>query len=68
MATNAQHFVVKKAKKSRDGKKTFYSEVGRIFLRDGEKGVNGTLYLHIFDGEFAVFPVEPKEEATPPGE
>ena len=65
MATTAKQFVVKKAKKSRDGNRTFYSEVGRIFLREGEKGTNGTLYLHFLDGEFAVFPVEPKEDEAP---
>jgi hypothetical protein len=67
MATEAKQFVVKKAKKSRDGTKTFYNEVGRIFLRETEKGVNGTLYLHLHDGEYAVFPVEPKEDAPTGG-
>lgn len=62
MATKTQQFTVKAVTKNGEGKK-FYNEVGRLFLRDGDKGTNGSLYLHLHAGvEYAVFPVEPKED------
>ena len=62
-STNSTTFVVKKVKPGRkEGDKSFYMEVGRLVMRDGDKGVNGTLFLHMFDGQYAVFPVEKKEE------
>ena len=64
MATKTEKkFVVKKARKSRDGKKTFWQEVGRATIRESDEGkVTGSLYLHMLDGDFAMFPVEPKDE------
>ena len=63
MATKTeQKFVVKKASKSRDGKRTFWNEIGRATIRETEKGLSGSLYLHMLEGDFAIFPVEPKEE------
>jgi hypothetical protein len=63
MATKAQSFTVKAVTKSADGSKKFYNEIGRLFLRETEKGVNGSLYLHIVPGvEYAVFTTEPKED------
>jgi len=53
--TNSKTLVVKKAKKN--GEKTYYQEVGKIVLRESGSGV---LFLHFMDGEFAVFPKEPK--------
>lgn len=69
MANKAQQFVVKSVKQARSGDRRFYNEVGRLFIRETEKGVSGTLYIHALGGEFAVFPVEPKDEQeTPAGE
>ena len=64
MATKTEKkFVVKKASKSRDGKRTFWNEIGRATIRESDEGkVTGTLYLHMLEGDFAIFPVEPKEE------
>ena len=42
--------------------KLFYLEVGRLVIRETEKGVSGTLYLHHLDGDFAVFPSEKRDE------
>ena len=53
--TNSKTLVVKKAKKQ--GDKTYYQEVGKIVLRESGSGV---LFLHFMDGEFAVFPKDPK--------
>ena len=66
MATNAQQFVVKAVTESRGRK--FYNEVGRLFIRETEKGVSGTLYVHFTKTEYAVFPVEPKDDDVPAGE
>ena len=44
-----------------EGEKSFYQEVGKLFIREG--GKNGGLFLHFLDGEFAVFMQEPKEPA-----
>ena len=61
--TNSTTYVVKKVKPGRkEGDKPFYMEVGRLVMRDGEKGVSGTLFLHMLDGQYAVFPVDKKEE------
>lgn len=70
MATNATQFVVKAARKVKkgNGERTFYNEVGRLFIREGEKGLSGTLYLHLTGGEYAVWPVEPKDEEAGNGE
>jgi hypothetical protein len=38
-------------------------EVGRLTIRETDKGVSGSLYLHMLDGDFVVFPAEPKEDA-----
>jgi hypothetical protein len=66
MATKTQQFTVKAVSESRDGKRKFYNEVGRLFVRETEKGVSGTLYLHHLPGsEYAVFPVEKKEDEAP---
>lgn len=62
MATNTKQFVVKAVKQGRDEGKRFYNEVGRLFIRETEKGVSGSLYLHLLDSEFAVFPLEPKAD------
>jgi len=64
MATkNETKFVVKKVKPGRkEGDKPFYMEVGRLVIRETEKGISGSLYLHMLDGDLAVFPVEPKPE------
>ena len=59
---NSKTFVVKKVKAGRkEGDKPFYMEVGRLLMRETEKGVSGTLYLHHLDGDFAVFPAEKRE-------
>ena len=57
--TNSKTLVVKKAKKQ--GDKTYYQEVGKIVLRESGSGV---LFLHFMDGEFAVFPKDPKPAAS----
>ena len=57
--TNSKTLVVKKAKKN--GEKTYYQEVGKIVLRESGSGV---LFLHFMDGEFAVFPKDPKPAAS----
>jgi hypothetical protein len=64
MATKTEtKYVVKKASKSRDGKRTFWNEVGRLTIRESDAGkTSGALYLHMLEGDFAVFPVEPKAE------
>ena len=64
MATKTeQKFIVKKATKSRDGKRTFWNEVGRLTIRESDAGkTTGSLYLHMLEGDFAVFPVEAKDE------
>ncbi len=60
-------FVVKKVKQGRgQNAKNFYMEVGRLTIRETEKGVSGTLYLHMFDRDFACFPVKPKEKESAP--
>jgi hypothetical protein len=67
MATNNnwKTFVVKKVKPGRkETDKPFYLEVGRLVIRETEKGVSGTLYLHHLDGDFAVFPAEKRDEKT----
>ncbi len=49
MATNNnwKTFVVKKVRPGRkETDKPFYLEVGRLVIRETEKGVSGTLYLH----------------------
>jgi hypothetical protein len=62
MATKSeQKFVVKSVRES-NGKR-FYSEVGRLTIRDTDKGVNGTLYLHMFEGSYAVFPADKADKA-----
>jgi hypothetical protein len=65
MATKSeQKFVVKKVKAGRgENAKSFYMEVGRLTIRETDKGISGTLYLHHLDGDFAVFPVEKKPDA-----
>ena len=74
MATNTQiqKFVVKKLKlgapkDSEHGPQPekFWSEVGRLVLRTTAKGTTGSLYLHILDGELAVFPVKAKQDQEP---
>ena len=56
-----QTFVVKKMKPGRgEDAKPFYMEVGRATLRENERGVSGTLYLHFLDGDFSIFPAEKK--------
>ena len=64
MATKTEtKYVVKKASKSRDGKRTFWNEVGRLTIRESDAGkTTGSLYLHMLEGDFAVFLVEPKAE------
>jgi hypothetical protein len=64
MATkNETKFVVKKVKPGRgENAKPFYMEVGRLTIRETDKGVSGSLYLHFLDGDFVAFPVEPKTE------
>jgi hypothetical protein len=59
-------FVVKSVKPGRkEGDKPFYAEVGRLTIRETEKGVSGSLYLHMFSEDYAVFPVEPKKDDAP---
>lgn len=63
MATKTEtKFVVKSVKPGRkEGDKPFYMEIGRLTLRESDTGaVSGTLYLHMFDGSYAVFPADPK--------
>lgn len=67
MTTKTTMYNIKKVKMSTDGKRKFYAEVGRLFLREGERGVTGSILLNAFDGEYAVFPAEKaeaKEEAA----
>ena len=68
MATKTQtQFVIKKVKAGRtDSDKKFYTEVGRMTLRETEKGVSASVYLHFLDGDFVAFPVEPKAEGEQP--
>ena len=62
--TKSTTFVVKKVKPGKgESAKPFYMEVGRLVIREGDKGQNGTLYLHFLDGDFAVFPAEKREKA-----
>jgi hypothetical protein len=70
MATKIEKkYVVKKASKSRDGKRTFWNEIGRLTIRESDEGkVTGSLRLHMIDGDYAVFPVEPKENQSEAGE
>lgn len=66
MTTKTTTFNIKKVKTNTAGKK-FYNEVGRLFLRESERGVSGSIVLNAFDGEYAVFPAEKaeaKEEAA----
>jgi hypothetical protein len=59
-------FVVKSVKPGRkEGDKPFYAEVGRLTIRETEKGVSGSLYLHLLGTDLAVFPVEPKKDDAP---
>ncbi len=61
--TSSKTFVVKKVKPGRkESDKPFYMEVGRLLIRETEKGVSGSLYLHFLDGDFAVFPAEKRED------
>jgi hypothetical protein len=62
--TKSTTFVVKKVKPGKtEGSRPFYMEVGKLILREGDKGVNGTLFLHHLDGQFAVFPAEKRDAA-----
>jgi hypothetical protein len=62
MAIN-NNWKMKKVKPGRkETDKPFYLEVGRLVIRETEKGVSGTLYLHHLDGDFAVFPAEKRDE------
>jgi hypothetical protein len=63
-STKSTTFVVKSVKPGRKEGEKFYAEVGRLVMREGEKGLNGSLFLHMFGESFAVFPVEKREEAT----
>ena len=58
---NSKTFVVKKVKAGRGEGEKFYMEVGRLVMRETDKGASGTLYLHHLDGDFAVFPAERRE-------
>ena len=60
MATKSeQKFVVKKVKAGRgENAKSFYMEVGRLTIRETDKGISGTLYLHHLDGDFTRGPLE----------
>ncbi len=61
--TSSKTFVVKKVKPGRkESDKPFNMEVGRILIRETEKAVSGSLYLHFLDGDFAVFPAEKRED------
>lgn len=67
MAKNTStQFVIKKVKPGREEGKKFYTEVGRMTLRETEKGVSASVYLHFLDGDFVAFPVEPKADAEQP--
>jgi len=68
MATKTEtKFVVKKVKPGRkEGDKPFYMEVGRMTVRETDKGVSASIYLHFLDGDFVAFPVEPKPDAQQP--
>lgn len=67
MATKTQtQFVIKKVKAGRDNERKFYTEVGRMTLRETDKGVSASVYLHFLDGDLVAFPVEPKPNAEQP--
>ena len=59
-------FVIKKMKQGAKEGQRFYTEVGRMTLRETEKGVSASVYLHFLDGDFVAFPVEPKAEGEAP--
>ena len=59
--TKSTTYVVKSVKPGRKEGEKFYAEVGRLVIREGEKGNNGSLFLHMFGESFAVFPVERRE-------
>jgi hypothetical protein len=65
--TKSTTFVVKKVKPGKgENAKPFYMEVGRLIIREGDKGLNGSLYLHFLDSDFAVFPAERAERPEAP--
>lgn len=67
MATKTQtQFVIKKVKAGRNEGQKFYTEVGRMTLRETDKGVSASVYLHFLDGDFVAFPVEAKPDAEQP--
>jgi hypothetical protein len=67
MATKTeQKFVIKKVKQGNREGQRFFNEVGRMTLRETEKGVTASIYLHHLDGDFVAFPVDPKPEGEAP--
>ncbi len=50
-----------------DGKppRKFFNQVGKVVLHDS--GKTGVLFLHMLDGEFALFRQDPKEKGADAG-
>lgn len=55
-------FVIKSVKPGKKDGEKFYSEIGRMTLRETEKGVSASIYLHFLNGDFVAFPVEAKAD------
>jgi hypothetical protein len=67
MATKTQtQFVIKSVKPGRKDGEKYYAEIGRMTLRETEKGVSASIYLHAFNGDYVAFPVDPKPETEAP--
>ena len=62
--TKAVYNIVKvKPGKDPEGKR-FYQQVGKLIMRDNG---NGTIFLHMMDGDFAVFPKTEQPAAAAAG-
>ncbi len=62
--TKAVYNIVK-VKPGKDPEKKFFQQVGKLIMRDNG---NGTIFLHMMDGDFAVFPKTEQPAAAAAGD